>query len=275
MESIKLNDLLRLDDKTLERTKIRLFCVPSNNKDNDPLEKYEKDPSEITERWFLWKNKNNAFKVGQLGLGLLELGYDKWLFVTAKEIDKKLPLSEPGIGYKATVVSEYSKYFGRVVIKYDRSAQQTTYKAETFIEKLEVLEILPTSYDGENFPGYENVTITWKQLNAIIERQKKDWVTALKNQKGVYLITDQKTGKQYVGSAYGAEMLLQRWTDYSNTGHGGNKRLIELGFDYIQENFQYSILETYNNNVPDDLIPRREAWWKKALKTKEFGLNEN
>jgi hypothetical protein len=275
MESIKLNDLLQLDDKTLEHTKIRLISVPNNNKNNDPLKKYEEDPSIITEKWFLWKKIKSVFKKGDLGLGLLELGYDKWLFVTAKEIDKKLLLSKPGIGYKAKVVPEYSKYFGKVVITYHRRGRGTTYKAETIIEELEVLEILPTSYDGENFPGYENVTITWKQLNTIIERQKKDWVTALKNQKGVYLITDKKTGKQYVGSAYGAEMLLHRWTDYSNTGHGGNKRLKELRFDYIKENFQYSILETYNSNIPDDLILRREAWWKEALKTREFGLNEN
>ena len=56
----------------------------------------------------------------------------------------------------------------------------------------------------------------------------------------MYLITDTKTGKLYVGSAtsqYG--MLLQRWKSYIDNGTGGNKALEELkakkGFDYIKK----------------------------------------
>ncbi|MDK7859562.1 GIY-YIG nuclease family protein, partial [Klebsiella pneumoniae] len=77
---------------------------------------------------------------------------------------------------------------------------------------------------------------------------------ALSSQKAVYLITDTNTGKLYVGSATSNNgMLLKRWKDYLETGHGGNEELIKLveakGIKYIEDHFQYSILENYNANV--------------------------
>ncbi|MDY5944446.1 MAG: OPT/YSL family transporter, partial [Faecalibacterium sp.] len=96
----------------------------------------------------------------------------------------------------------------------------------------------------------------------------------------VYLITDTKTGKLYVGSATSQTgMLLQRWSSYIADGHGGNEALKELvkkqGFDYVKENFQYSILENYNARMDDEYILRRESWWKETLRTREFGYNKN
>lgn len=107
-----------------------------------------------------------------------------------------------------------------------------------------------------------------------------DWLDALRNQKAVYLITDTSNGKMYVGSAtaqYG--MLLQRWTNYIDNGHGGNVELKYIvdtkGFDYIKANFQYSVLENYNARMDDNYILSREKWWKDTLCTRQFGYNKN
>ncbi len=74
-------------------------------------------------------------------------------------------------------------------------------------------------------------------------------------------------------------MLLQQWGNYVLDGHGGNKELIELvnmkGFDYVQQNFQYSILENYNYKVEDKVILQRESWWKETLQSRKFGYNSN
>lgn len=74
-------------------------------------------------------------------------------------------------------------------------------------------------------------------------------------------------------------MLLQRWTDYINNGHGGNtelKKIVsEKGFNYVKDNFQYSILENYNARMDDNYILKRESWWKKTLCTVEWGYNGN
>ena len=143
-----------------------------------------------------------------------------------------------------------------------------------------LLEILNDKFTGDEFPGYENVRLTYNQLKTVIDRKLPGWISALENQKAVYLITDTKTGKLYVGSAtaqYG--MLLQRWSDYVCNGHGGNEGLKEVvlkhGFEYVKSNFQYAILENYNARMDDEYILRRETWWKNTLKSREFGLNKN
>ena len=64
-----------------------------------------------------------------------------------------------------------------------------------------------------------------------------------------------------------------------NTGHGGNKELVALvereAFDYVRENFQYSILENYNAKVDDHIILERESWWKETLQSRVWGYNSN
>jgi hypothetical protein len=147
-------------------------------------------------------------------------------------------------------------------------------------DELVVNQILPDVYDGEDFPGYDNVRLSYAQLEIIIRCGKKDWIAALGNQKAVYLITDKNTGKLYVGSATSdTGMLLQRWSNYVSDGHGGNKELAELiereGFDYVKKHFQYAILENYNAKVEDRFILMRESWWKETLQTRVWGYNSN
>ena len=145
---------------------------------------------------------------------------------------------------------------------------------------LEVLQLLPAAFDGDEFPGYDNVRLSYTQLASILERRKQTWIAALENQKAVYLITDTNNGKQYVGSATSDNgMLLQRWSNYVENGHGGNKELVTLvkekGFDYVQKYFQYSILESYNARIDDCVVLKRESWWKDVLQSRRFGYNGN
>lgn len=115
--------------------------------------------------------------------------------------------------------------------------------------------------------------VSWRELERAIDQN--DWQTALQNQKGVYLITDDRTGKRYVGSAYGEDMLLGRWRSYIRTGHSGNKGLKPLDFAYIQSHFRYAILDIHKATTDDAVIIRREHHWMKVLLTKDqrFGYN--
>ena len=69
----------------------------------------------------------------------------------------------------------------------------------------------------------------------------------MQNIYGVYLIKDKNNGKEYVGSACGGCGIWNRWKDYVADGHGGNKELKKIvkdkGFEYIQNNFHYTLLE--------------------------------
>ena len=62
------------------------------------------------------------------------------------------------------------------------------------MEELEVIEILSTAYDGDEFPGYENIRLSFSQLETIIRNKRSGWLDALRNQKAVYLITDTSNG---------------------------------------------------------------------------------
>jgi len=145
--------------------------------------------------------------------------------------------------------------------------------AKSVIYDCEVVQISPDTFDNDIFPGYDKVNVTWQELYRVIS--KESWKTALQNQKGVYLITDISTGKMYVGSAYGENMILGRWQSYIKTGNGGNIELKNLNFEYIKQNFKYSILDIFKSTIDDQLIIERESWWKSVLLTREFGYNKN
>ena len=101
----------------------------------------------------------------------------------------------------------------------------------------------------------------------------------MENAKGVYLITDTKTGKRYVGQASGGQGIWSRWREYAESGHGGNKelkRLVGDERDYAREHFKFTLLEYYSDLTSDETIDARERYWKEVLLTRgEYGLNQN
>lgn len=275
MGKILLNDILAFSASEIPNVKIKFNIW---NGHTDPLELYKEDPDKVNIEWFLWHEHRRYFHTGQIAICFLRISADTWLLTTIKRIDKELDVAGD-IGYDASEIDKYKKYFGRVIVKYHNTAKSMGRAFNAIMDELEVLEILNDCYTGNNFPGYEKVHISYSQLKNIIDRQIPDWVAALQNQKAVYLITDNNTGKLYVGSAtaqYG--MLLQRWSDYASNGHGGNQDLKELvkkeGFDYVKKHFYYSILENYNARMDDDYILGRESWWKNVLCSHKFGYNK-
>lgn len=276
MAKIMLNDLLHFDAAEVPNVRVK-FNI-SNGYD-DPLDLYKTNPDEVNVTWFLWHDDRRYFNVGQTAICLLKLRGDQWLLTTIKKITRLLDVTD-GVGYDAVEVKEYEQYFGRLVVEYHNPCRTMGRKYENVMDELEVVQILNEQYTGNEFPGYENVRLSYPLLKNIVDRQLPGWVDALRNQKAVYLITDTKTGKMYVGSATSQTgMLLQRWSSYAADGHGGNIELRELvkqqGFDYVKENFQYSILENYNARMDDGYILKRESWWKETLCTRTHGYNKN
>lgn len=271
--TINLNELLHLD---LKKAKVSLNMY---NGDEDPLDVYLKDPDIFNHGWLL--NKNTAgdeeYPVGTTVVGLVRLknSLDLWLLTTVAKITDSFP-AHNAIGYTSEDLSKYAAYYGRVIVSFHNSVENTRRWAETIMQDLIVDQILPETLRPDSFPGYDNVCLTYNQLKSIVTHQPQDWVAALSHQKAVYLLTDKSNGKLYVGSATAEDgMLLSRWTDYVNTGHGGNQGLKALDFDHIKKNFQYSILENYNSQIDDSVISERESWWKQVLQSRKFGYNHN
>jgi hypothetical protein len=216
--------------------------------------------------------------VGNIAICFVKMPYDTWPLTTVKRVTKELGVTD-GINYEGEEIDSLKQYFGRVVVRYHKK-RSVVMRLAGIADELEVVEVLPSIYDGENFPGYDKVRLSYPQLKTILDRHKSDWVAALENQKAVYLITNLSNGKQYVGSATGDNgMLLERWSNYVKDGHGGDVELKDIvakqGFDHVKKYFQYSILENYNARVDKDVILQRESWWKTTLGTREFGYNGN
>ncbi len=276
MSKILLKDLLNFSEEELKVTKVKFNQF---NGDVHPMEDYLKEPETVNATWLFWRTKRRYFDVGQIAICLLKLTWDTWLLTTIKKVTKELGVTK-GRNYDGEEIERYRPLFGRVIVRHHKTYQTQVRFYADLMDELEVSQILPATFDGDDFPGYDNVCLSYEQLANIIHKTKRDWIAALGNQKAVYLITDKNNGKLYVGSAtseYG--MLLQRWSNYVANGHGGNKELVELvkqeGFDYIKQNFQYSILENYNAKTDDKVVLRRESWWKETLQSRRWGYNSN
>ena len=143
-----------------------------------------------------------------------------------------------------------------------------------------VSDILPEPYTGQVFCGYDQIDIEFTKLEQIIRRQRLDWRTALQYAKGVYLITDTRTGKRYVGKASGRDGIWSRWECYVGTCHGYNDELTRLirkrGRDYAHRFFRFALLEYFPMKVDDDVVTGRETYWKEVLLSRrKFGYNKN
>lgn len=276
MKKILLDDLLHIPTEMVDNVKVKFN---QHDGSEDPMELYLQEPEIVNTQWLFWRNKQRYFSVGQIAICLLKLSYDTWLLTTIKRVTKELGVLD-GVNYEGEELDEYRQYYGRVIIKYRKTTQTQGMYYPTVCNDLEVLQLLPTTFDGDEFPGYDSVRLSYMQLASILERRKQSWIAALENQKAVYLITDTYNGKLYVGSATSDKgMLLQRWSNYVENGHGGNKELLALvkekGFDYVKQYFQYSILENYNAKIDDHVVLKRESWWKDTLQSKRFGYNGN
>ena len=224
MEKLLLNNLLCLSKEEIQKTRIKLNVY---NGSVSPLEIFKNNPKDILE-WNYWNNKR--YEVGQISICLVRLGWDKWLLCHIGRIDGIINIpKDTGIGYVFTEDERYRSLYGRVIVKYHNSSRTIFRKASSIINDMEIVELLPSMYTGFDFPGYENVNITWNELHSIVNGNYPSYQNALRQQKAVYLQTDTNTGKLYVGSATSNNgMLLARWNAYATNGHGGNLALREL-----------------------------------------------
>lgn len=143
--------------------------------------------------------------------------------------------------------------------------------------EMEVIEIQPGLH-YKQFTDYSDFILNFNELKEIITNEYSDWKRMLSGAKGIYLISDTKTGKLYVGSAYGEDGIWGRWNSYVSTnGHGGNKQLKGLvgkkaGY---ANNFQFSILMILPKTTTADQAIAKERLFKNKLGTNSFGLNSN
>ena len=183
--------------------------------------------------------------------------------------------------YDVRLCEEYKEYIGRLKVKNINTVQGSAFYFESHYDKIQVVEILDKSYSSHIFPGYEQIDFSFTKIKSVIEQAPLDWKRALESVKGIYMLTDMKNGKRYIGSAYGEYGIWSRWSQYCFNGHGGNKELLNLvekeGYEYVENNFKFTLLEIHPMYTPDESIILRENYWKEVMmsRNKKFGYNDN
>ena len=274
MRTIPITKIINIDDPKKFK-----FHAARWNGENQPLDVYVKDKK----KWFMWNTWRNAkdeFSRKYI-FSLIDFYPENniWLFGGIYEVINRIDIPKSH-SYEIKELSEYSDYVGRLKIKLEKPSRGRAFYLEHHINKMSVSEILKQPYSGEIFPGYENINHDFDILSLIFENENPDWKAALKNVKGVYVITDKSNGKTYIGSAYGESGIWSRWSCYIGTGHGWNDELTKLikkeGFDYARKNFKLSLLEYRPMKADDKVIIERESFWKGVFLSKgKFGYNKN
>lgn len=148
---------------------------------------------------------------------------DIWLFggvfrVVARHTDR----------YEVELTKEGEGFLGRLKLRSAYRGQAVRVRLEKHYPDFEVQEILREPYFGRSFPGFEDIDLTFEELETLVRNSRPDWQAALSSIKGIYLISDISTGRRYIGSAYGDQGIWSRWCAYVASGHGGNVGLRAL-----------------------------------------------
>ena len=157
-----------------------------------------------------------------------------------------------------------SAYIGLLSIDWGEGHRVWVQRASS--QNKQVLEVRKKFSEPE-FPGFTELCVNSIKLEMIPE----SWKAVLRKTRGVYLLVNNETGKQYVGSADGAEGLWGRWKGYENYGHGGNVELKR--FKKKDRDWQITVLEVVSTTASSEDLIRIENEWKQKLKTIKFGLN--
>ena len=169
--------------------------------------------------------------------------------------------------YKMTEMEGFDELKERIIIEWGASSISWHQWLNDKNDK-EIIEITP---------GFDHI-FPAQLKNIILEKEYPEWKKMLSAVNCIYIITDRKTGKNYIGSTYGKEGIWGRWKEYAKTdGHGNNVTLQRL---YVQDNnypnnFSWSILETLSISISSYEAINIENCYKKKLGTLAFGLNNN
>ena len=278
--ALRLADLIRLAGVPLGEAGDYKLHLATDPGDNPPLDAFFDG---TFQRWQERQGKRN-FQCPQV-LSLIQLGGDRWLFAGVWAVlgltdhgDEVQPDGWAGFTYETEPVAGLDHLVGRAVATFRRTGRQPYVWGLGLEDRLVVCEIKPTRLTVGEFPGFNDVLLPLRRLRTIVREGNPSWRAALGNVAGIYLIVDTAGGGRYVGSARGGVGLWQRWSDYAATGHGGNrelKALLRAEPPGYERNFQFTLLEVCDLDAGEEFILARESHWKRALQTREFGLNAN
>ncbi|WP_339560831.1 GIY-YIG nuclease family protein [Pseudomonas sp. EA_65y_Pfl1_P113] len=266
-------------DLNYKEHKIHFACW---NQYSQPLDVFIRSRKEW-QQWNSWRGKRDDFNRRYI-FSLIDFypepKANTWLFGGVWEVLSSTNVPE-STAYSVRLLEEYEHLIGKLKIEAPPIGRARRCLMEEYADGMCIVELFKEIYTGERFPGFDNLSLSYSAMETIFLTERLDWKTALENTKGVYLIADKKNGKKYIGAAYGKEGLWSRWQAYLLTGHGGHsdeltKLISTEGIEYAREYFSFTLLEYRSMRTDDEVVIRRESFWKEALHTRgAFGYNKN
>lgn len=267
---IMLSDIWHIEDPSAYKAHFA-----RENGSIEPLEVFVRDRAEW-QGWQEYRPKRNEFNRPHI-YALVKFYHepDIWLFGGIYDV-----IARHAGNYEVNLSEIGTEYIGRLKLRSTYQGRTARTYLENHYSTFEVQEILREPYSGRRFPGYDGIDLSFEELEALVKNARPDWMAALESMKGIYLISDTKTGKRYVGSAYGDQAIWSRWCAYVGSGHGGNVELRALVTEptlaYCRANFRFALLEHRSTLTDNNTIFERESFWKRILLTRgEQGLNRN
>ena len=267
-------ELITIMHDMCDNKKYRFHLAKTTTDGNRPIDALTKSDDEWL-NWQIYRGKaKERFTVDYI-ISFAQLSGNKFLFggvfqITSRKTDK----------YKVKYTEKYKEFIGRLILEYTgNNTRVTVFKPTHIYENSTISGIYEYKFQGEPFISFEEINHSFNAIEIIIKNSLPDWRVALSSVFGVYLISDKKTGKHYVGSAYGINGIWGRWCSYVNNYHGSNDELIELfnkkSESYFRENFMFSVLEIISSSMTKDDVIKKESLWKRKLFSKEYGYNRN
>jgi hypothetical protein len=268
--TIALTDIWTIESPTLYKVHFARW-----NGSSQPLEVFVRDRQEWQGRQEYYPGRDDFNRRYIFSLAQYYHEPDIWLFGGIYEV-----LARHTDSYEVSLTEAGRGLIGRLKLRSSYRERTTRANFENHYRAFEVQEILREPYTGRRFPGYDDIDLSFQELESLVKNACPEWMSALESIKGIYLISDIKTGKRYVGSAYGDQGIWSRWCAYVDSGHGGNVELRALVIDptlaYRRTNFRLALLEHRPSRTEDKIILDRESFWKRILLTRgEEGLNRN
>ena len=264
-------------------TDYKVHFARRNDDGEDPLNGWVRDPSE----WQGWQQyypgRNDFNRTFIFSLMKFYHEEDTWLFggvFRVKGLHKDQNCYNDHY-YEVKRTPTLEAFIGRLKLHSPYRTRTTRVDFENHYANFEVSEILREPYSGRSFPGYEDIDLSFDELESLVKNDRQDWKAALSNVKGIYLISDTSTGNRYVGSAHSDGGIWSRWCSYVASGHGGNvglRELIEEEHDltYCRAHFRFALLEHRSMLTDEKVIIKRETYWKDILLSRgKGGLNRN
>lgn len=285
-DMIKFTEFIKPPNPNKTKVKFNMHAGDIEKRAWDLL--LEEDEEWIRMNQYKTKHPNNNLNHANYLIAFAQYypyGSEYFMFGGMYKVKKKIPEVYDTYGYDLTLMDDFLEYRKRLIIKLEKPIGRDVYnrKYETIQEQLnpEIYELSPNTKLG-TFPGYQNVSLTHKELQQIISRDEPSWKQALSYVKGIYVITDTITGKLYIGSASGnTDGIWQRWHGYADVRNLSNSNkefdniLKNKSANYIIDNFKYSILEIFDTKTKVETVLEREGYWKRVFVTRKHGMNHN